>query len=150
MNERSEFLHPERSSDNPSWDIITGMEINGVGVVSAISALLGIAFGHVVVRWLEFHIERLWLAILAFVWGGFVLEGLSLAVNPLYLKISLGIWGMTLLWDAIELFRQQRRVQRGHAPANPGNPRHRRFLDDPSLSATPVDRLRDEFPSLDG
>jgi len=123
------------------------MQINAIGLVSAITAFLGIAFGHVVVRWLEFRVARLWIAFLAFLTGGFVMEVLSLAVDDLYLKVLLGISGMTFLWDAIELIRQQRRVQRGHAPANPDNPRHRRFLNDPSLPATTIDRLRDEFPS---
>jgi len=122
------------------------MQINAVGLVSAITAFLGIAFGHVVVRWLEFRVARLGIAFLAFLTGGFGIEVLSLAVNQLYLKILLGISGMTFLWDAIELFRQQRRVQRGHAPANPHNLRHRRFLDQPASSATTIDRLRDEFP----
>jgi len=122
------------------------MQINAVGLVSAIMAFLGIAFGHVVVRWLEFRVARLGIAFLAFLTGGFGIEVLSLAVNQLYLKILLGISGMTFLWDAIELFRQQRRVQRGHAPANLHNPRHRRFLDQPASSATTIDRLRDEFP----
>lgn len=122
------------------------MQTNAVGLVSAITAFLGIAFGHVVVRWLEFRVARLWIAFLFFLSGGIVMEVLSLAVNDLYLKILLGISGMTFLWDAIELLRQQRRVRRGHAPANPDNPRHRRLLDDPSSFATRVDPLRDEFP----
>lgn len=111
------------------------MQTNAVGLVSAITAFLGIAFGHVVVRWLEFRVARLWIAILAFLSGGVVMEVLSLAVNDLYLKILLGISGMTFLWDAIELLRQQRRVRRGHAPANPGSPRHRNLLNDPSSSS---------------
>lgn len=123
------------------------MQTNAVGLVSAITAFLGIAFGHVVVRWLEFRVARLWIASVAFLSSGVVMEVLSLAVNDLYLKILLGVSGMTFLWDAIELFRQQRRVRRGHAPANPDNPRHRCLLDDPSSFATEVDPLRDEFPS---
>jgi hypothetical protein len=38
------------------------------------------------------------------------------------------ILGVTLLWDALEFFRQQKRVKHGHAPANPNNPRHAKIL----------------------
>jgi hypothetical protein len=36
--------------------------------------------------------------------------------------------GLTLLWDAFEFVRQSRRVMKGHAPANPDNPRHAGYL----------------------
>jgi hypothetical protein len=36
----------------------------------------------------------------------------------------LGIAGTTLWFDALELRRQYKRVIKGHAPANPHNPRH--------------------------
>ncbi len=45
----------------------------------------------------------------------------SFAVDARLLSGSLGIFGITLLWDALECVRQQRRVVRGHAPANPQN-----------------------------
>jgi len=51
-----------------------------------------------------------------------------------------GILGVTLLWDALEFYRQQRRIQRGHAPANPNNPRHARILAE-FTSATTIDWL---------
>ena len=38
------------------------------------------------------------------------------------------ILGVTLLWDALEFFRQQKRIKHGHAPANPNNPRHAKIL----------------------
>ena len=45
-----------------------------------------------------------------------------------------GILGVTLLWDSFEFWRQQKRVIKGHAPANPDNPRHARILaENPSL-----------------
>jgi len=56
----------------------------------------------------------------------------------------LGILGITLLWDAFEIYRQQNRVKHGHAPANPNNPRHARFLADPHFHATTEDLLKCE------
>jgi hypothetical protein len=35
---------------------------------------------------------------------------------------------MTTLWDSFELMRQEERIRRGHAPANPNRPvEERRF-----------------------
>ncbi len=72
------------------------------------------------------------------------MEILSLYFTNLNAQTILGILGVTVLWDAVELFRQQNRVRRGHAPANPHNPRHRRFLEEPNSFATTIDVLKDE------
>jgi hypothetical protein len=40
----------------------------------------------------------------------------------------LGIVGITVLFDALEFRRQFKRVKKGHAPANPHNPRHAPLL----------------------
>ena len=45
-------------------------------------------------------------------------------------------WLPEVLWDGIEFWRQQRRVWKGHAPANPSNPRHLRILSESSLATT--------------
>lgn len=123
------------------------MELNFVGIVAALVTFLGIAFGHIVVRWLEFRIARLWAPVLGFFALGFLSDLLSLATANLSAKIIFGISGFIFLWDAVELLRQQHRVRRGHAPANPRNPRHRHFLEMPSSSATTIDLLRDEIHS---
>ena len=47
---------------------------------------------------------------------------------------------MTCLWDAYEFFRQQKRIMKGHAPANRSNPRHARILEE-YPPATPIDLL---------
>ncbi len=120
------------------------MQLNFVGITAALSAFLGIAVGHVAVRSLEFHLVRLWLPILIFSILGLGLEIASLFITELYAKSALGIIGVTLIWDAVELLRQQRRVKRGYAPANPKNPRHQRFLKQPSSRATLIDYLKDD------
>lgn len=102
--------------------------MNPVGLAAALAAFLGIWFGHVAVRKIEYLSPTIWLpTVLA------VLAGLSLAVFSSFtanraLSAVLGILGTTVLWDALEFTRQQQRVRRGHAPANPHNPRHARFL----------------------
>ena len=73
--------------------------------------------------------ERIWIpAMLALILGlGF--EVASFKADSLILSAICGILGVTLLWDALELaVRQPRRIMKGHAPANPGNPRHARIL----------------------
>ncbi|MCX8062425.1 MAG: DUF4491 family protein [Anaerolineales bacterium] len=123
------------------------MEKNFIGVVSAIAAFSGIAIGHILVRWLEFRVVRLWIPLGSFLALGFSFEVFSLNILNLYAKTAFGIFGFTLLWDAVELIRQQQRVRCGHAPANPCNARHRRFLEVTPSSATTIDYLRDETPN---
>src|SRR5512135_2931468 len=98
--------------------------MNPVGLAAAGSAFLGIWLGHVSVRKIEFASETLWLPAIGFVGLGLFLEALSMVAHALPASAALGIVGLTLLWDALELKRQENRVRRGHAPANPNNPRH--------------------------
>ncbi len=117
--------------------------MNPVGLVAAISAFLAIWFGHVTVRKVEAASPSLWLPGLLFVGSGLALEWLSLKATVL-VSTACGIVGITLLWDTLELLRQQSRVRRGHAPANPHNPRHARMLEEPHSCATTVNLLRRE------
>jgi hypothetical protein len=47
---------------------------------------------------------------------------LSLLATGDLTSAVLGIVGVTTLWDAVELIRQEERIRRGHAPANPNRP----------------------------
>ncbi len=98
--------------------------MNPVGLAAGASAFLGIWLGHVSVRKIEFSSTTLWLPASSFIGLGLFLEALSVVVHALPASAALGIAGLTLLWDALELKRQENRVRRGHAPANPNNPRH--------------------------
>ncbi len=71
------------------------------------------------------------------------MEFLSLSIANRPLSVVFGILGITLLFDALELTRQQKRIKKGHAPANPNNPRHARILAAHS-SATTLDLLKRE------
>ena len=72
---------------------------------------------------------------------GLITEYFSLMTDNLPLKTAFGILGITLLWDALEFTRQQKRILKGHAPANPNNPRHARILAE-HKSATTLDLLK--------
>ena len=104
------------------------MDLNWIGLIAALSTFFGIWLGHVAVRKVEFISPTIWLpSLVAFAFGLFLEIG-SLWSRNLYISAALGIFGITLLWDALEFWRQQRRVEKGHAPANPANPRHARLL----------------------
>lgn len=104
------------------------MTINFIGLVASLATFLGIWFGHVGVRKIEAASPALWVPTAAALALGVALELGALWTEDLYVSAALGIVGMTALWDALEFTRQHRRVTRGHAPANPNNPRHARLL----------------------
>jgi hypothetical protein len=116
------------------------MSLNGIGLVAALATFLGVWLGHVTVRKIEFISPTVWLPSILAVLLGVILEIGALVSANIYLSAALGILGITVLWDALEFWRQHRRVEKGHAPANRGNPRHRRLLAQ-SSSATTLDYL---------
>jgi hypothetical protein len=104
------------------------MDLNTTGLIAALSAFLGIWLGHVAVRKIEFISPTVWIPALVALCLGLALEVGALSSKNLHVSAALGILGFTLLWDALEFWRQERRVEKGHAPANPANPRHARLL----------------------
>jgi hypothetical protein len=102
--------------------------MNVIGPVAALTAFFSIWFGHVAVRKVESSSATIWIPSTIFALLGLVVEYLSLLSSNRALSAACGILGITLLWDAIELWRQQRRIMKGHAPANPHNPRHAKIL----------------------
>ena len=102
---------------------------------------MGIWVGHVAVRRIEFNARSLTLPILGTLIGGLGLGSLSALTRNSLLSSALGIIGMTLMWDALEFVRQERRIRKGHAPANPNNPRHAVILNE-HPSATLLDLLK--------
>ncbi|MBN1452377.1 MAG: DUF4491 family protein [Anaerolineales bacterium] len=117
------------------------MELNFTGLIAAISAFLGIWLGHVSVRVIERNAKTLWPPILIALVLGLGLETWSLFTDYRLLNTALGILGITILWDALEFVRQEKRIKKGHAPANPHNPRHARILTE-HPSATMLDLLK--------
>jgi hypothetical protein len=77
-----------------------------------------------------------------FAFTGIILQVLSAISASDITSAALGILGITFLWDALEFFRQEKRVRIGRAPANPRNPRHARFLSDLQTATilNPLDR----------
>ncbi len=117
------------------------MELNFTGLTAALATFLGVWLGHVAVRKVEFVSPTIWLPTSIFTLFGIGLEILSLRSTNAQLSAAFGILGITMLWDALEFTRQQRRIKKGHAPANPNNPRHARIMAEHS-SATTLDLLK--------
>ncbi len=105
------------------------MEINWIGLASAAATFLGVWLGHVSVRKIERDVERIWIPAALALLLGIGLELASFLADSLIVSTICGILGVTLLWDSLELdYRQPKRIMKGHAPANPRNPRHVRIL----------------------
>jgi hypothetical protein len=117
------------------------MNLNYAGLVAAVSTFAGVWFGHVAVRKIERISPTIWLPGLTFALTGIGFEWFSLSTSNISLSIASGILGFTFLWDALEFTRQQNRIMKGHAPANPNNPRHARLLYE-HASATTLDLLK--------
>ncbi len=123
------------------------MTINPLGLIAAVTAFFSIWFGHVAVRKIESISRTIWLPSTIFAILGLCCEWLSLKALSLEVATVFGILGITLLFDGFELNRQQRRVIKGHAPANPDNPRHAKILKE-YASATTLDLLKRKPISL--
>jgi hypothetical protein len=117
--------------------------MNFIGLIAALTAFFSIWFGHVAVRKVESISPTIWLPTLVFATLGLIVAILSLSTVNRPWSIVFGILGITLLFDALELTRQQNRVTKGHAPANPNNPRHAKIFAEHS-SATTLDLLKRE------
>lgn len=115
--------------------------MNFIGVIAAIATFFSIWFGHVAVRKVEFISPTIWIPTTIFAAFGLIVEFLSLSTVHHPLSTVFGILGLILLIDAFEFTRQQHRIKKGYAPANPNNPRHANILAE-HPSATTLDLLK--------
>ncbi|MGA7732742.1 MAG: DUF4491 family protein [Chloroflexia bacterium] len=94
-----------------------GLDLPLAGPVLAGVTFLTIWWGHVLVRIVHYYFGTR-PAPLIFVAGLLLLFGSTQVGSDLW-SAGTGIVGLTLLWDAFELHRQEARVRQGHAPLNP-------------------------------
>ena len=118
------------------------MILNWMGFTAACATFLAVWLGHVTVRKVEYRAPDIRPPMIMAALIGLALEGAALSSNNLYLSGACGIVGMTALFDALEFKRQSQRVLKGHAPANPNNPRHAKLLAEGT--ATTIDWLKRE------
>jgi hypothetical protein len=95
------------------------MMTNYYGIIISVVTFSAIGLGHVFVRKVNyfFGVKPAPVVFLA----GFGLLYLSLFAGNLDSAV-LGIFGMTVIWDGIELYRQENRIRRGYAQENPKRP----------------------------
>ncbi|HSQ26358.1 MAG TPA: DUF4491 family protein [Anaerolineales bacterium] len=79
------------------------------GPILAMTTFATIGIGHVLVRRLHARYGTR-PAVLFFVLGGLVLVS-SVFISTNLISAILGITGITLVWDGIEIFRQEKRMQ---------------------------------------
>lgn len=104
------------------------MILNWTGLAAGLATFIGIWWGHVAVRKIEAKLVDIRPAMAVCIASGLGMWLAAALTDAAPLAAALGILGMTLLWDAYEFYRQEKRIKIGHAPANPANPRHARFL----------------------
>lgn len=93
------------------------MTLEWSGPVLSVTTVLTIAFGHAAVRKLNYCFGAKpapWVAAV-----GIAISAASLFAETTLISGVLGVVGITTLWDAVELVRQEKRVLKGHAPKNP-------------------------------
>ena len=90
------------------------------GPILAAVTVATIWLGHVMVRKLNYHFGTRPVPLVAVI-GAAALVASLLTTSDLLSGI-LGITGVTTLWDAFELIRQEERVRQGKAEENPRRP----------------------------
>lgn len=119
------------------------MHAQWTGVIAAMATFGGVWAGHAGVRAIEFRSRRLGPVMALLVAAALGLEALAALSGAGPAAAAEGIVGMTLLFDALELHRQFRRVREGRAQANPRNPRHAPYIaSGRALVADPLERGR--------
>jgi len=87
------------------------------GILIGIISFLSIGVFHPIVIKAEYHFSKsCWPVFLA---AGIVLMILSAMVQNVVLSSALAVIGMSSWWSILELFEQEKRVQKGWFPANP-------------------------------
>jgi phosphotransferase system glucose/maltose/N-acetylglucosamine-specific IIC component len=87
------------------------------GLFAGVISLLVIGVFHPVVIKGEYYFgKRVWPLFLVV---GIVLSAASVFMGNTYLSIFLGILAFTCFWSIVELFEQEKRVNRGWFPKNP-------------------------------
>ncbi|MCE1255136.1 MAG: DUF4491 family protein [Anaerolineae bacterium] len=96
------------------------MNLQFSGLILAGLTFFTIGIGHVLVRKLNYDYGTRPAPVILVLGALFI--GGSLFSQDNLLSAALGILGLTTLWDGYEFYRQEERIRKGHAPANPNRP----------------------------
>ena len=95
------------------------MNLQWAGPILAFVTFATIALGHILVRYLHASFGTR-PAVALFLVGASLMAGSAAASQDL-LSGVLGITAITLVWDGVEIFRQEKRFQRDRFPKNTRN-----------------------------
>lgn len=91
--------------------------MNLTGIVIGLISFLSIGVFHPIVIKAEYHFSKsCWPVFLV---AGVILMIISAMVENVILSSALAVIGMSSWWSILELFEQEKRVQKGWFPANP-------------------------------
>lgn len=91
--------------------------MNFTGIVIGIVSFLSIGVFHPIVIKAEYHFGKGCWPVFAVAAAIFL--AVSAFVNSVFLSTCLAVIGMSCGWTILELFEQEKRVERGWFPANP-------------------------------
>lgn len=87
------------------------------GILIGVISFLSIGVFHPIVIKAEYHFSKsCWPVFLV---SGIVLMAASVLVSNVVFSSALAVIGMSSWWSILELFEQEKRVQKGWFPANP-------------------------------
>ncbi len=93
------------------------MDINYIGVITAVATFLIIGLFHPIVIKAEYYwgVKCWW----AFLVCGIICLAVSLFIEAMLPSVLLGVVGISFLWSILEIFEQRERVRKGWFPRNP-------------------------------
>ncbi len=97
--------------------MFSNLPIQAAGPILAGVTFLTVWWGHVMVRIVHYYFGTRPIPVVFT--AGLILLLVSTQTSADIVSAALGIVGLTLIWDAFELHRQELRVRQGHAPLNP-------------------------------
>lgn len=87
------------------------------GILIGVISFLSIGVFHPIVIKSEYHFSKSCWPVFAI--AGVILLAASALVSHVIVSSCLAVVGMSCLWSILELFEQEKRVQKGWFPANP-------------------------------
>jgi hypothetical protein len=91
--------------------------MNLTGIVIGLISFLSIGVFHPIVIKAEYHFSKACWPV--FLVAGVILMIISAMAENVILSSALAVIGMSSWWSILELFEQEKRVQKGWFPANP-------------------------------
>lgn len=91
--------------------------MNISGLLIGVATFVCIGLFHPIVIWAEYHFSKnCWFVFLIV---GIAAATLSIFIKDIVLSTMVGVFAFSCFWSILELFQQEKRVQKGWFPKNP-------------------------------